>query len=100
MMTKPISEMTNDEFYEFVINQQMQGWIPLKMYLRLFPVETKVAITQRLRRNHWQRGTHYNVPPGGEAWVNLTAIREWVTSKEEKVLLASESLPETVVSLK
>jgi len=50
---KAIDQMTNDEFFKFVVDYQLKGWIPLKMYLRLFPVETRVAIEQRLRKGHW-----------------------------------------------
>lgn len=82
---KAIDQMTNDEFFKFVVDYQLKGWIPLKMYLRLFPVETRVAIEQRLRKGHWQRGVHYSVPQGGDAWVNLTAIQQWVTQGETLV---------------
>lgn len=75
---KPIAEMTNDEFFSYVVDHQLEGWIPLKTYQRLFPEETKIAIDARIKRKHWQRSVHFIVPEGANTWVNLTAIREWV----------------------
>lgn len=82
---KSIEQMTNDEFFEFVVDYQLKGWIPLKMYLRLFPTETRSAIEQRLKKGFWKRGVHYSVPQGGDAWVNLTAIQQWVVQSEAPV---------------
>jgi len=77
---KSYDQMTNDEFLEFVV-KRLDGWIPLDTYIRLFPSETRLGIETRLRRGVWQRGTHYTVPRQGRAWVNLTAIRDWVTDR-------------------
>lgn len=78
-MTKPIQDMTNEEFFKFVIEDTMQGWIPMKTYLKLFPGETRAGIEARIARKVWKRGVHYNVPDKGRTWVCLTAIRQWVT---------------------
>lgn len=75
---KTYDQMTNDEFFEFVV-KKLDGWIPLATYRRLFPSESAEAIETRLRRGVWQRGVHYVVPKNGRPWVNLTAIRAWVT---------------------
>lgn len=75
---KPISEMSNDEFNDFVMNSMMAGWIPLKMYLKIYPTETKLAIETRLNRKVWKHGVHYKVPSRGHPWVNLHAIRAWI----------------------
>ena len=92
-----LDKMTNDEFHTFVLEQMMQGWMPLKTYMRYFPSETKLAIEARLARGVWERGVHYTTPPRGAPWVNIIAIRKWVTGDETK--LASESLASSVVSL-
>lgn len=104
MTHKTIAEMTNDEFMKHVVEDCLQGWIPLKTYLRLFgPEETKVAVESRIRRGFWKKGVQFHTPKGTYMWVNLHAIREWVTaSLPEPVepsgepLLASEHAPETL----
>lgn len=77
-MSKPINEMTNDEFLAFVIEHGLKGWVPLQSYLRLFPEETKVGIETRIKRKHWVRGVHYTTPQGSRMWVNVIAIGKWV----------------------
>lgn len=74
---KPLSEMSNDEFFNYVVEQNLKGWIPLGTYLRLFPEETREAIEVRIKRGYWKRGVHCNRPLGSHLWVNLTAIGEW-----------------------
>lgn len=111
---KSISEMTNQEFMDFVIKQGLQGWIPLRSYLRLFPEETRSAITSRIKRKHWQRGLHYNTPPGSDMWVNVIAIGNWVAATAipkpaglplwkptdpDEVKFASKDAPDTLGSL-
>ena len=80
---KSPAEMTDDEFREFVVNQMLQGWIPVKMYLKMFPTETLSGIDTRVARKHWVQGVHYNSPPGSTAWVNLIKIREWASGQEQ-----------------
>lgn len=75
---KPVSEMSNQEFLDWVMTDRMGGWIPLKLYLRIYPTESANNIEQRLRRGIWQRGVHYRIPDRSGAWVNLNAIRAWI----------------------
>lgn len=84
-MTKSVSEMTNEEFLDFALNQGLKGWIPLRTYLRLLPEETKSAIKMRIKRNQWQRGVHHNTPPGSNMWVNLHAIAKWASEQQDDV---------------
>jgi hypothetical protein len=80
---KLIRQMTNEEFEGFVVNDMLQGWIPLKAYQRYFPNETNNAINTRINRGFWQRGVHFNHPKGGGMWVCLKAIHLWATSQEK-----------------
>lgn len=80
LQQKSVEKMTNDEFMEFVVDHMMGGWVPIKTYIKWFPSETKIAIETRLQRGYWQKGVHYVTPKGGTAWVNVKAIREWVTA--------------------
>lgn len=80
-MTKSVDEMTNEEFFRFVVDECLEGWIPLKAYLRVMPEETKIAIETRIKRKHWVRGVHYHTPPGSFMWVNLRAIRRWASGQ-------------------
>ncbi len=75
---KPLDEMTDSEFLEWVVADRMAGWIPLRMFLRMYPTESVKSVEQRLRRGIWQRGVHYHVPDRSGAWVNLNAIRAWI----------------------
>lgn len=106
---KPVSEMTNHEFMDFVVKHGMQGWIPLLTYIRLFPEETRSKISTRIKRKHWQRGVHFNTPEGSGMWVNVIAIGNWVAataipkpaglplwSDPDEVKFASETAPETL----
>lgn len=77
---KTFDEMTNDEYRRWVVEYMMQGWIPLRMYFRLYPTETQQAVDSRLVKKQWLRGVHHSVPVGGSPWVNLIAIREWVAA--------------------
>jgi hypothetical protein len=85
--------MKNDEFQEFVISKMLQGWIPLKTYLTMFPSETASKVDTRLSRGIWKRGVHHTVPRGAQAWVNLNAIREWVVESipQDDTVLGSET---------
>jgi hypothetical protein len=83
LLQKPVDKMTNDEFMEFVVDRMMGGWVPIKTYLKWFSSETKLAIETRLQRGYWQKGVHYVTPKGGTAWVNVKAIREWVTTTRD-----------------
>lgn len=83
MSTKSLSEMTNDEFVAFVIEQGLKGWVPLLAYTRLFPEETKDAIEMRIKRKHWVRGVHYTTPAGSKMWLNVIAIGEWVQASAD-----------------
>lgn len=82
-MSKPderpqLRDLTNDEFHTFVMNEMMEGWIPLRTYLKYYPTETKIGIETRLKRGVWQRGIHYKIPSRGSPWVNLKAIVQWI----------------------
>lgn len=86
---KPVSQMTNEEFLRYVVEDCLDGWVPLKTYLRLFPEETKVAVESRIKRRYWQRYVHYNTPEGSNTWVNLKAIRQWVLGQQPTEVKAS-----------
>lgn len=77
---KDPSQMTDEEYSEWVTTRMMGGWVPLRSYLRHYPDETQAKIDTRLARKVWQRGVHYIVPPQSRAWVNLIAIRKWIES--------------------
>lgn len=77
---KPAAKMSNDEFREFVLNNMLEGWIPLNTYLTILTSETKISVNNRVAKGFWQRGVHYSVVKGGGTWVCLVAIREWVKS--------------------
>lgn len=103
MTHKTIQEMTNDEIMKQVIEDYLQGRIPLKKYLRLFdPEEKKVAIETRIAGGHWEPGIHFNTPKGAHMWVNLHAIREWaakvapVPEPSDEVKFASEHARDTL----
>lgn len=83
MTDKPVNEMTNDEFFNFVVNQGLKGWVPLETYLRIFPEESKEAIETRIKRRHWLRGVHYTTPKGSRMWVNIIAIGAWVQAQAD-----------------
>lgn len=78
--SKAPSEMSDEEYSAWVMEQLMGGWVPLAQYMRLYPEETKAKIDTRIARKVWIRGVHYEVPPQSRAWVNLIAIRVWIES--------------------
>lgn len=86
--------LSEDEFIAKCLADMMQGWIPLKTYLRMFPDEDKRAIEGRVARGHWKRRVHYFAPKGGTAWVNLPAIREWAAGIREE-----DPVPEDIQAL-
>lgn len=80
---KPVNEMTNAEFVEFIVSFGMKGWIPLETYIQLFPSETRVTVESRIKRKYWTRGVHYTYPPGARMWVNTIAIGEWAQAQAD-----------------
>lgn len=82
---KPLHEMANDEFLEYVVKEGLKGWIPLRAYTRFFPEESRSAVETRIKRRHWKRGVHYSTPEGANMWVNVIAIGEWVAAGGLKV---------------
>jgi hypothetical protein len=76
-------QLTEDEFIEHCLNDMMGGWIPVTLYVRLYPTENLNKIHKRVQQGVWQRQVHYAVPKGGTGWVNLPAIRLWLEGKLE-----------------
>lgn len=59
----------------------LTDWVPQSLYLEAFK-ETKDTINERIKRKHWVKGIHYNVPPGSKGrWINLKAVNEWASGK-------------------
>lgn len=82
--------LSEDEFIAKCLSDMMQGWIPLKTYLRMFPDEDKRAVEGRVSRNVWKRRVHYFAPKGGTAWVNLPAIRDWASGVNQEDVIPQD----------
>lgn len=96
---KPIGEMTNEEFMAYAMNSCMAGWVPLKTYLRLYSDETLGSIKTRIKRKHWLAQIHYSTPKGGSMWINLLAVKAWITEsaiEDDGVRFASSEAPDTL----
>lgn len=89
--------LSEDEFIVKCLSDMMQGWIPLKTYLRMYPDENKATIETRVYRGTWKRRVHYFAPKGGTAWVNLPAIHAWVSGADE--VDEEDKIPEDVQGL-
>ena len=74
---------TDEEFIVRALSDMMEGWVPLKLYLRMYPDETKRAVEHRVRRGYWTPRVEYFCPKGGTAWVNIPAIKRWVSGESE-----------------
>ncbi|CAM4334055.1 Excisionase [Pseudoalteromonas maricaloris] len=57
------------------------SWIPQEMYLRVYG-EEKSTLDERIRRKHWVKGTHYNVPRGSKGrWINIEEVNKWAAGQ-------------------
>jgi hypothetical protein len=74
--------MTEDEFIDHCLANMMNGWVPLRVYLRMYPTETEGKVHTRVKRGVWTRRVHYAAPKGGSPWVNLPKVREWIEADE------------------
>lgn len=75
---KPFTEMTPREYDAFIVEHMMQGWVPLRDYLRHFKGESANGVQTRVSRGYWKLGVQYATPKGGGPWVNLVAVRDWI----------------------
>lgn len=56
-------------------------WIPQHLYLERFG-EEKTTIDERIKRKHWIKGVHYNVPKGSKGrWINLEEVNKWASGQ-------------------
>lgn len=77
--SKPIAEMSAEEYTLWIAEKMMGGWVPIEHYMRMYPREKRNNIDKRLKRGIWKHGVHYAVPDrAARAWVNLLAIRAWI----------------------
>lgn len=76
-------KLSEEDFIKKCLTDMLGGWVPLAMYLQMFPTETKNAIYKRVQQGAWQRQVHYAAPKGGGAWVNLPAVKAWVLGLAE-----------------
>ena len=72
-----------EQFITDALSDMMKGWVPLRMYLRMYPDETKRAVEARVLRGAWVRKVHYFAPSGSPAWVCLPAIQQWASGQDQ-----------------
>lgn len=59
---------------------KLVDWIPVKRYMQLYG-ESKAAINNRIARDLWTRGVHFNVVKGGGTWISIKGINEWAAQE-------------------
>ena len=70
--------MTEQDFIVHALKDMMDGWVPLEVYLKMFPTETPNKVHKRVHTGAWIRQVHFAAPKGGASWVHLPAIRAWL----------------------
>lgn len=69
------------------VSIQLQGWVPQELYIEVYK-EKSTQIDERVKRKHWIKGQHYNVPPGSKKrWINLDEVSLWASGKDTKAYL-------------
>jgi hypothetical protein len=69
----------NEEVVKEVVLDLMGGFIPQAQYQELYPSETDAAIRMRIQNGHWIKGVHFGQPPGTRRWINVTAVKAWLS---------------------
>lgn len=65
--------------------ETLDGWVTLTRYCEITG-ETRQAVHVRVTTGRWQRGVHYSKPDGGNAWINVPAVLQWVQSMAPTVV--------------
>lgn len=88
---KAEEQMSEEDFIVHCLSDMMNGWVPLVLYLRMFPDESANKVHKRVQQGGWKRQVHYAAPDGGGAWVNLPAIRLWLEGRLEEAVALEEA---------
>ncbi|AZZ98791.1 hypothetical protein [Pseudoalteromonas sp. R3] len=56
-------------------------WIPQAVYIQNY-LEKKETIDERIKKHHWIKGIHYNVPKGSKTrWINIMEVNKWAAGQ-------------------
>lgn len=78
--------------------ETLNGWVTLSRYCEITG-ETRQAVHVRVTTGRWQRGVHYSRPDGGNAWINVHAVLQWVQNMTPPVVeLPAEPTPPPVAT--
>lgn len=74
--------LSEQDFIEKALSDMMGGWVPIAVYLRMYPDENINKIHKRVHQGGWKRRVHYSAPQGGSPWINLPAVKAWLEAAE------------------